>query len=144
MFGAFLHVSRALPKPESDGFVYGHHIIQIIGQKQLSNKYWLLGLDIALFYTQILRYSVTFSTKRDYKTAEATAIDQEYDGSQGRTICARIDLLNSLRPHWRTVHELHTVEEEERREQTQDIGDTSRLTPGHLDPNYGSFSSSFL
>lgn len=134
---ALIHINRDLPKPNDDGYIYGHHVIQIIGEKQLPSKYLLLLFDVLLLYIQMLNFSSVYKTRKDYKTIESSAIDQEFDGLQGRTICVRSDFLKSFKPRWLSINELHEIQQQEEREdENQDTNALARLLGSSLE-DYG-------
>lgn len=48
-----IHISDDLPRPEHDGYLYGHRTLQLIGQKPLSTKWILVVMDVLLYIGQL-------------------------------------------------------------------------------------------
>lgn len=99
-----LHFLRDIPVPDSSGYIYGHHTVEVIGEQQIESRSLLYVLDLVIFGIQSLIYSARFYSRTLYIDAE-TVVEQ-YDGSQGNCTAARIDYTSALLPQWITLAEL--------------------------------------
>lgn len=121
-----MHLTRELPIPEDDGFLYGHHTLQVIGQTQLPNKYYFVLLDLVVFYMQLALFTSQYSLKK-HKTIRSSLVETEYDGYQGETIALKIPLISALNLPFPSVKELKLEEEasQNRNQQPNDeVGDS--------------------
>ncbi|CCH43604.1 hypothetical protein BN7_3157 [Wickerhamomyces ciferrii] len=110
-FALLLHLTRELPIPNEDGYLYGHHFLQTIGQQQLPSKYWFIPLDLLVFYMQVALFTSQYSTRKN-KTIKSTHVENEHDGFQGETIALKIPIISALHMPFPSVEVLKTEEEE--------------------------------
>lgn len=104
------HLTRELPIPDSNKFLYGHHTLQAIGQTQLTNKYYFIPLDLLIFYLQIALFTSQYSSKK-HKTIRSSLVDTEFDGLQGETIALKIPIISALHLPFPSIEELKQEEE---------------------------------
>lgn len=126
IISVLMHLTRDLPLPEDDGFLYGHHTLQVIGQTQLPNKYYFLLLDLLVFYMQLALFTSQYSSKK-HKNIRSSLMEAEYDGYQGKTTALKIPIISALNLPFPSVEELKLEEEEEsqtrHQQQNQEVDD---------------------
>ncbi|KAH3687878.1 hypothetical protein WICPIJ_001171 [Wickerhamomyces pijperi] len=103
-FVIIFHLTTPLPKPNDDGFIYGHHTLQAIGQYQLSSKYWLLCYDLMIFFLQLTVFATQYSDKKSLHTK--CTIRNSYDGFQGGINIIKIPVVGALKMKRATFEEL--------------------------------------
>lgn len=138
ILSVILHLTRELPIPDDNGFIYGHHTLQVIGQQQLSNKYYLLLLDILVFYLQLALFTSQYTSKK-HKTIRSSLVESEYDGFQGETIALKIPLISAMHLPFPSIEELKLEEEEMENETNNNNDNEDSLMVGQ--PAYGSISN---
>ncbi|KAH3678529.1 hypothetical protein WICMUC_001546 [Wickerhamomyces mucosus] len=104
-------LKQELPIANDDGFIYGHHTLQIIGEQQLNNKISLIGYDLILFYLQLIVYAIQYSSKREKSTSKAEFLNINDDGYQGETLAIRIPLINVINIPLVSIEELKSEQE---------------------------------
>lgn len=125
---ALLHYLRDIPPPEANGFVYGHYSVQVIGEKQITDKTWLYILDVVIFFSQMLIYGSLFHVNE----IQSNSSDREHDGTLGNTVAMRINLINSINAKFVTISELLRADAADN-ERVQRFGEAIRGPGGLLD-----------
>lgn len=128
ILSVLLHLTRDLPIPDANGFLYGHHTLQVIGQYQIPNKYYLIILDMVVFYLQLALFTSQYTSKK-HRTIRSSLVGSEYDGFQGETIALKIPIISALHLPFPSVEELKLEEEamENRPNETNDVNDDDGL-----------------
>lgn len=109
LLSTWLHFSRDIPSPDTSGFIYGHHSVQVIGQRQITSKTYLYILDFIIFLVQTIMYAITFHSHSGEVDSKTIAMD--YDGSGGNAVVLHINLLNSILNEHMSIESLQHADE---------------------------------